>query len=191
MYSPATPAAEPVARRTRASLVPVAHRTRSSRLAGIVDAVVPSGPVPQRSGQSSSPAKRPMRGGPGTGGYITIVVPGVDLVGIVNNMAKTGHSCAYEAMQQSCIRECIVDGKPKKKGGSTFSVENISSIVRRIGWPDHSDGAPLTAEMVVAAHMYDPKDKNVGPWYGGGPTPIGRGDGTHCQVEGPCPSGIR
>ena len=53
VYSEPEPAADPVSRRTRSSLVPVAGRTRS-RLADIVDAVVPSGPVPQRSGQSSS-----------------------------------------------------------------------------------------------------------------------------------------
>ena len=83
------PAAEPVAGRTRSSLVPVAGQTRS-RLADIVDAVVPSGPVPQRSGHSSSTAKRPMRGGgPGTSGYITIVVPGVELADIVKKNASS------------------------------------------------------------------------------------------------------
>ena len=95
-------------------------------------------------------------GGPGTSGYITIVVPGVALADIVKKMARSGGSCAYDAMRASCCRSIVDNGVIKVRGGSeergTFSTKNISRIVRRMGWPDHVDGAPLTAEMVVAVH---------------------------------------
>ena len=47
-----------------------------------------------------------------------------------------------------------------------------------MGWPDHVNGAPLTAEMVLAAHNYDPKDAAAGPWPDRDPIPIP----TNCYV---------
>ena len=40
-----------------------------------IDRVVPDGPIAQRTRQSLSLTKRTMKGGPGTDGYITIVMP--------------------------------------------------------------------------------------------------------------------
>ena len=140
-----------------------------------IDRVVPDGPVAQRTRQSSSLTKRPMRGGPGTDGYITIVVPGVDLSNLVKNMAKSGHTCAYEAMRDSCCHWVNDKGVMKYRGDTTHSVENISWIIRRAGWPEHVDGAPLTVEMVVAAHMWTRPDVPDG-------TPLPKAIRTNCFI---------